>query len=157
MNYRNLAAAAMLSCFLASQAAAGEADLDLSFEDRLHDVMQVGFEPDWQVATVDTFGRGASSQQAALQSSFGSLALFAEHLQADRRKDWGDPIDWRHEFESRKDWGGPIRQGIFGHGFGHRGHGWIDPHCIPAVPEPSGLALMAGGLAAVAVIRRRRR
>lgn len=162
MKHKHLAAAAMLACaFVAAPAAANEADLDHSFEDRLHDVVTSGFEPGWRIAAADLFGRGLSPQHAALQSPFGSLALFAEHFQADRRKDWGDPFDWRREFESRKDWGDPFKQGIFGHGFGHgfghRGHGWIDPHCIPAVPEPSGLALMAGGLVAVAMVRRRRR
>lgn len=162
MNHNQLAAAAMLACAcLAAPAAADEADRGYSFEDRVRDVVNIGFEPDWRFAAADLLGLGAPPERAAMQWPTGSSALFAQHLQADRRKDWGDSLGWPRDFESRKDWGDPIKQGIFGHGFGHgfghRGHGWIDPHCIPAVPEPSGLALMAGGLMAVAAVRRRRR
>ncbi len=162
MNHIHLAAAAMLACTcLAAPAAANVPDLEQSFEDRVHDVANFRFEPGWRTGAADLFGRRESSQYAAMPSPFGTAALFAEHFQVDRRKDWGDLFDWRREFDSRKDWGDPFKQGIFGHGFGHgfghRGHGWLDPHCIPAVPEPSGLALMAGGLVAVAMVRRRRR
>ncbi len=61
---------------------------------------------------------------------------------------------WNHEdFDTwRDDW----RESFDRWGRGH-GRSWQEPFCLPAVPEPSGVALLAGGLLGLAVLRRRRR
>lgn len=158
MRQKHLAAAAMLACAcLTAQAAAADADLDHSFEDRLHEVWEHESGPGWRI-DADLLGGGTSQQRAEPGPPLALHALFSQHPLVDRRKDWGDPLVWYRDIaDSRKDWGDPIKQGIFGRGFGYHGRGWIEPNCIPAVPEPSGLALMAGGLMAVAMMRRRRR
>ncbi len=64
-------------------------------------------------------------------------------------------FEWKHR--ELDDWPEALRRWGYEHDRGGHGAGWTDPYCIPAVPEPSGLVLMAGGLLAVVLVRRRRR
>lgn len=64
-------------------------------------------------------------------------------------------FEWTHH--ELDDWPESLRRWGFDNAGHWQGHGGVDPYCIPAIPEPSGLALMAGGLLALGVVRRRRR
>lgn len=64
-------------------------------------------------------------------------------------------FEWKHR--ELDDWPESLRRWGFDNDGHWQGHGALEPFCLPAVPEPSAVALMAAGLLALGLTRRRRR
>lgn len=141
MNHRHLAACVALACSaIAAPVHAIERGVSESFADVLREAVEEQL----------SLREKSSDRSEAPWLHEQRLPEVAFEKMFDRPR-----FDWQHR--ELDDWPEALRRWGFEHDRSWHGRGWADPYCIPAVPEPSGLALMAGGLLAVALVRRRRR
>lgn len=142
MKHLKLVACIAIACSaFAGPARAIDHSPEASFEDLLTDIVEHRLEFPAATWRDNSDSRWIRQTQ---QPRFDHEAVFGHSR-----------FEWAHR--ELDDWPESLRRWGFDNAGHWQGHGGVDPYCIPAVPEPSGVALMAGGLLALVLVRRRRR